>query len=96
LSGQPAGNPDNHGRQTLPTSTERSQAVRIGLLRGLVLTVATANHDELSEYGGAPTHTLRADEALPAGAISQDAAVVRTDERIEPADGVAAVLRYAP
>lgn len=32
----------------------------------------------------------------PVSAISVGAALVRTDERISPADGVGAVLRYAP
>jgi hypothetical protein len=40
--------------------------------------------------------TLRADEALPMFAVSVGASLVRTDERISPADGVGAVLRYAP
>jgi peptide chain release factor subunit 1 len=44
----------------------------------------------------APATTLRADEALPLLAISVGASLVRTDERIAAADGVAAVLRYAP
>ncbi len=60
------------------------------------LTVTAPNPDVLSEHGAAPTHTLRADEALPMGAVSIGATVVHTDERIDPADGVAAVLRYAP
>lgn len=50
----------------------------------------------MSEQGAAPAKTLRADEALPVSAISVGAALVRTDERISPADGVGAVLRYAP
>ncbi|MGV1089126.1 MAG: hypothetical protein ACOYBX_14195 [Mycobacterium sp.] len=37
----------------------------------------------------------RADEALPLLAVATHAALVRTDERIDPADGVGAVLRYA-
>ena len=37
----------------------------------------------------------RADEALPLLAAATHAALVRTDERINPADGVGAVLRYA-
>lgn len=37
----------------------------------------------------------RADEALPLLAVATHAALVRTDERINPADGVGAVLRYA-
>ncbi|MCV7315529.1 hypothetical protein H7J77_08245 [Mycolicibacillus parakoreensis] len=57
-------------------------------------TVVAAGPDALSEYGAEPAHTVRADEALPTGAVAVDAAVVRTDERISPADGVAALLRY--
>ena len=52
--------------------------------------------DVLSERGAAPAKTLRADEALPLYAISVGASLVRTDERIAPADGVGALLRYAP
>lgn len=54
------------------------------------------NPDVLSEHGAAPAKIVRADEALPMIAISIGASLVRTDERITPADGVAAVLRYAP
>ena len=35
------------------------------------------------------------DEALPLIAVATHAALVRTDERLDPADGVGAVLRYA-
>ena len=37
----------------------------------------------------------RADEALPLLAVATGAALVRTDERLTPADGIAAILRYA-
>ncbi|SOJ57945.1 hypothetical protein MSIMFB_05426 [Mycobacterium simulans] len=60
------------------------------------LTTVAPNADVLSEHGAAPAKTLRADEALPMFAISVGASLVRTDERIAPADGVGAVLRYAP
>jgi peptide chain release factor subunit 1 len=60
------------------------------------LTTLAPNADALSEQGAAPAKTLRADEALPLFAVSVGAALVRTDERIAPADGVAAVLRYPP
>jgi peptide chain release factor subunit 1 len=59
------------------------------------LTTIAPNANELSEQGAAPAKTLRADEALPLFAISIGVSVVRTDERIAPADGVGAVLRYA-
>lgn len=60
------------------------------------LTTLAPNENVLSEQGAAPAKTLRVDEALPFSAISVGAALVRTDERISPADGVGAVLRYAP
>ncbi|OMC47058.1 hypothetical protein A5745_10810 [Mycobacterium sp. IS-2888] len=60
------------------------------------LTAVVPNADVLSEQGAAPAKTLRADEALPLMAISVGASLVRTDERIAPADGIGAVLRYAP
>jgi peptide chain release factor subunit 1 len=60
------------------------------------LTTIAPNANVLSEHGAAPAKTLRADEALPIVAISVGASLVRTDERIAPADGIAAVLRYAP
>ncbi|RRR48585.1 hypothetical protein EHH44_00655 [Mycolicibacter terrae] len=60
------------------------------------LTVTAADPDMLSEYGAAPAHTLRADEALPWGAIAIGAAIVGGGEAVDPADGVAAVLRYPP
>jgi hypothetical protein len=52
------------------------------------------NENVLSEWGVAPTRVIRADEALPMAAVAIDANLVRTDERITPADGIAAVLRY--
>lgn len=59
------------------------------------LAMVAADADTLSDLGGAPDRTLRADEALPLLAVSTGAALVRTDERLSPADGIAAVLRYA-
>jgi hypothetical protein len=59
-----------------------------------IATVAP-NENVLSELGTAPTQVLRADEALPMLAVSTGAALVRTDERIAPKDGIGAVLRYA-
>ena len=50
----------------------------------------------LFDQGAVPATTLRADEALPLLAIAVGASVVRTDERIAPADGVGAMLRYPP
>ena len=52
------------------------------------LTTVAPNENVLSEQGAAPARTLRADEALPLLAISIGASLVRTDQRIAPADGV--------
>lgn len=59
------------------------------------LAMLAPDADTLSALGGAPERVLRADEALPLLAVATSAALVRTDERLNPADGVAAVLRYA-
>ncbi|HET7075270.1 MAG TPA: hypothetical protein VFI55_14460 [Mycobacterium sp.] len=59
------------------------------------LTTVAPNADALAGRGALPAKTLRADEALPLLAISVGASVVRIDERIAPADGIAAVLRPA-
>jgi peptide chain release factor subunit 1 len=59
------------------------------------LTAVAPNADILSEQGATPVKTLRADEALPMLAISIGASLVRTDVRLAPADGIAAVLRHA-
>jgi peptide chain release factor subunit 1 len=60
------------------------------------LTTIAPRADVLSEQGAVPAKTLRADEALPMFAISIGVSLVRTDERIAPADGIGAMLRYAP
>lgn len=57
------------------------------------MTTVAPNAEQLSGRGAAPSKTLRADEALPLLAISGGASLVRTDERIAPADGICAVLR---
>ncbi len=57
-------------------------------------TTVAPNENVLSELGES-ARVVRADEALPMAAVATDANLVRTDERIAPADGVAAVLRYA-
>ncbi len=74
----------------------------IGDLGGLTV---VADHDQLlmcgpdaatvSALGGSPDRVLPADEALPLLAVTTGAALVCTDERLTPADGVGAVLRYA-
>jgi hypothetical protein len=58
------------------------------------LATVAPNPNVLSELGTAATQVLRADEALPMLAISTGATLVRSDERITPADGIGAVLRY--
>ncbi len=60
------------------------------------VTTIAPNENVLSEQGAAPAKTLRADEALPLFAVSVGASLLHADERIAPADGVGAVLRYAP
>jgi Bacterial archaeo-eukaryotic release factor family 2 len=59
------------------------------------LATVAPNPNVLSELGTAPTQVLRADEALPMLAVSTGATLIRADERIAPADGVGAVLRYS-
>ena len=59
------------------------------------LATVAPNEKVLSELGTAPKQVLRADEALPMLAVATGASLVRTDERIAPTDGVAAVLRYS-
>ena len=59
------------------------------------LAMIAPDADTLSALGGAPERTLRADEALPLLAVATGAALVRTDERLSPAEGIGAVLRYA-
>jgi hypothetical protein len=59
------------------------------------LMMVGADADTVSALGGSPDRVLPADEALPWLAVAIGASLVRTDERIAPADGVGAVLRYA-
>ena len=59
-------------------------------------TAIALDADALSELGEAPYRVARADEALPFAAICIGASLVRVDDEINPADGVAALLRYAP
>ena len=66
------------------------------LVTGEELTTVAPNADALSELGEAPVRVVRADEALPFVAITIRASVVRVDDRIAPADGIGALLRYAP
>lgn len=66
------------------------------VVSGDELNTVAPNPNVLSELGAAPVHTLRADEALPMLALSIGADLVCAPEDSSPADGVAAVLRYAP
>jgi hypothetical protein len=67
----------------------------VTVVAGTDLAMIAVDADTLSDLGGAPERTLRADEALPLLAVATGAALVRTDERLSPADGIGAVLRYA-
>jgi hypothetical protein len=59
-------------------------------------TAIAPDADALSELDEALCRVVRADEALPIAAICIGASLVRVDDEINPADGVAALLRYAP
>jgi peptide chain release factor subunit 1 len=86
------------------TAALRDGAVDTLIIGDLGEATVVADHDQLaligadaatvSDLGGAPDRVLRADEALPLLAVSTGAALVRTDERLAPADGIGAVLRY--
>ena len=83
----------------------RDGAVDTLIIGDLGQATIAADHDQLllsgpdattvSALGGSPDRVLRADEALPLIAVATHAALIRTDERLDPADGVGAVLRYA-
>lgn len=51
--------------------------------------------DALSEFGEPVYRVARADEALPFAAIAVDAELVSANHTMAPADGIAALLRYA-
>lgn len=82
----------NAGRGT-GLAVEGLASVTVALRDGSVDTLI------IGDLGDAPVvddgGEQRADEALPLLAVATHAALVRTDERINPADGVGAVLRYA-
>ncbi len=50
--------------------------------------------DTLSDFGEPVHRVARADEALPFAAIAVGASLVVAGDRIGPADGVGALLRY--
>lgn len=60
------------------------------------LDTVAPNPEVLSELVAAPSQVLRADEALPMLAIATGADLIRMPAGYSAADGVAAVLRYAP
>jgi hypothetical protein len=59
-------------------------------------TTIAPDADKLSELGEAPRRVVRADEALPFAAICIGASLAWVNAGINPADGVAALLRYVP
>lgn len=65
------------------------------VVTGEALTTIAPDADGLSELGEAVRRVARADEALPFAAIGVDASLVRVSG-VAPADGVGALLRYAP
>ena len=65
------------------------------VVTGQKRTAIASDADVLSGLGEAPRRVARADEALPFAAICIGAEVIRLDG-IKAADGVAALLRYAP
>ena len=87
------------------TAALRDGAVETLIIGELGDATVVADHDRLllcgpdaatvSALGGSPDRVLAADEALPLLAVATGAALVRMDERLNPADGVGAVLRYA-
>jgi release factor family 2 len=64
------------------------------LVAGKTLITVAPDADMLSELGEPVERVARADEALPFAAIAVRASLVRADDRIAPADGVGALLRY--
>ncbi len=65
------------------------------VVSGKALTTVAPDADALSDFGEPVERVARADEALPFAAIAVGASLVRADNRIAPADGVGALLRYA-
>lgn len=87
------------------TAALRDGAVETLLIGDLGGATVVADHEQLmmcgpdagtvSALGGSPDRVLPADEALPLMAVATGAALVCTRERLNPADGIGAVLRYA-
>jgi hypothetical protein len=68
----------------------------VTVVTGESRTMVAPDADSLSAQGEPARRVARADEALPFAAIATDASLVRTRADLRPADGVAALLRYAP
>lgn len=66
------------------------------VLLGDSATAVATTPEALSELGSSRAATVRADEALPYAAVAINAELICTDERLEPQDGIAAILRYPP
>jgi hypothetical protein len=64
------------------------------VVTGKALTTVAPDADVLSELGEPVERVARADEALPFAAIAVGSSLVRAANRIAPADGVGALLRY--
>lgn len=87
------------------TAALRDGSVDTLIIGELGETTIVADHDQLmlsgpdaetvSGLGGSPDRVLPADEALPLLAVTSGASMVTADGHLSPADGVAAVLRYA-
>lgn len=87
------------------TAALRDGSVDTLIIGDLGATTIVADHDQLmlsgpdaetvSGLGGSPDRVLPADEALPLLAVTSGASMVTADGHLSPADGVAAVLRYA-
>ncbi|BBY21260.1 Rv2629 family ribosome hibernation factor [Mycobacterium stomatepiae] len=65
------------------------------VVTGHALTTIAPDSDVLSELGEPAERIARADEALPFAAIAVGASLTRANDLIAPADGIAALLRYA-
>ena len=66
------------------------------VVTGNARTSVAPDADVLSEFGEAVERVARADEALPFVALTIGASLVRAGDGITPADGIGALLRYAP
>lgn len=64
------------------------------VVTGTAPTAVAPDADALSDFGEPVQRVARADEALPFAAIAVGAALVAPGDRIGPADGVGALLRY--